>query len=248
MSSRDTSLPSRRIVGRALLVSTDPTVVGQITSGMHQFAITVDVCGDLARAASLVNIRKFEALVVDRALGEQVTHVLERVRLSASNQNCVIFAVVDSGARTEFRIQPNFVMEKPLTDSALRSALKAALGLIIRDYRRYFRCSVSVRFVIEIGSVQIPCEMMNISEGGLAVNTLVTFKPGTPVKVRFTLPEEPRAFDIDAEICWCNNKGRAGLHFRSISPEQKVRLQGWLSHRIEEGLPKPVARLFQKAD
>jgi hypothetical protein len=232
-----------------LLVSTDPTIVEQITSGMQQFAITVDVCGDLATAASLVNIRKFEALVVDLALSEQVTHVLERVRLSASNQNCVIFALVDSGARTEFRIQPNFVMEKPLTDGALRSTLKAALGLIIRDYRRYFRCSVSVRIVIEIGSsVQIPCEMMNISEGGLAVNTLVTFKPGIPVKVRFTLPEEPRTFDIDAEICWCDNKGRAGLHFRSISPEQKVRLQGWLSHRIEEGIPKPVARLFRKAD
>lgn len=248
MSSRGVPPPPPPIVGRALLVSNDSTVVGQLTSGMQQFAITADVCPDLATAASLINTRKFEAIVVDLALGEQVAHVLERIRLSPSNQNSVTFALVDSCARTESRVQPNFIMQKPLTDSLVGSTLKAALGLIIRDYRRYFRCPVAVPVVIQIDSTaQVPCEMINISEGGLAVNTLVTFKPGAPVRIQFTLPDEPPAFDIAAEICWCDNKGRAGLHFRSVSPEQKLLLQGWLSHRIEQGLPEPVARLFQKA-
>lgn len=229
-------------------MSNDSTVVGQLKSGMQQFAITADVCPDLATAASLINTRKFEAIVVDLALGEQVAHVLERIRLSPSNQNSVTFALVDSCARTESRVQPNFIMQKPLTDRLVGSTLKAALGLIIRDYRRYFRCPVAVPVVIQIDSrAKIPCEMMNISEGGLAVNTLVTFRPGAAVRIQFTLPDEPTALDIAAEICWCDNKGRAGLHFRSVSSEQQLLLQGWLSHRIEQGLPEPVARLFQKA-
>jgi len=247
MSSQGVPLPPP-IVGRALLVSNDSIVVEQLATGMQQFAITADVCPDLATAASLINTRKFEAIVVDLALGDQVARVLERVRLSPSNQNSVTFALVDSGAHAGSPVQPNFVMQKPLTDSLVGSTLKAALGLIIRDYRRYFRCPIAVPVVIQIGGkAQIPCEMMNISEGGLAVNTLVTFKPGAPVKAQFALPDEPAPFDIDAEICWCDNKGRAGLQFRSVSADQKLRLQGWLSHRIEQALPEPVARLFQKA-
>lgn len=230
-----------------MLVSNDPSVVGQLISGMQQFAIAADVCPDLPTATSLINTRKFEAIVVDLALGEQVIHVLERIRFSPSNRNSVTFAIVDSGSGADLKIQPNFVIPKPLTENLIGSVLKAALGLIIRDYRRYFRCPVAVPVLIRIdGIVQIPCEMMNISEGGLALNTRVTFDPGAPVKAEFSLPGEPSAFDIDAEICWCDKKGRAGVQFRTFSPEQKVRLQDWLSRRIEQGIPEPIARFFQK--
>ena len=144
-------------------------------------------------------------------------------------------------------IHPNFVIPRPLEEKLVGSVLKAALGLIIRDYRRYFRCPLAVPVLIHIDSkAQIPCEMMNISEGGLAVTTTVTFDPGAAVTVKFTLPSEPTAFNIDAEICWCDKKGHAGLHFRSIPHNQLVLLQDWLSRKIEQGIPEPVARLFKK--
>lgn len=235
------------IVGRALLVSNDPTVVVQLTSAMQQFAIAADVCSDLITAASLINTRKFEAIVVDLGLGDQAVHIFERIRLSPSNGNSVTFAIVDSSSGADFKVQPNFVLPKPLSEALIGSILKPALGLIIRDYRQYFRCPVTVPVLLRIdGKAQIPCEMMNISEGGLAVKTTVTFDPGTPVKAEFTLPVESTAFDIGAEICWCDKKGRAGAHFRGISSEQKALLQDWLSRKIEQGIPEPVARLFQK--
>lgn len=234
------------IVGRALIVSNDSTVVEQLTKGMHQFAIAAEVCSDASGAATLINIRKFEAIIVDPALGDQVD-VLERIRLSPSNGNSVTFAVVDSATVAELKIQPNFIIPKPLDKKLVGSVLKAALGLIIRDYRRYFRCPIAVPVLVHIDSkTQIPCEMMNISEGGLAVSTTVTFDPCAAVKAEFVLPNVPKAFNIDAEICWCDKKGRAGLHFRSVMPDQLVLLQDWLSRRIEQGIPEPVARLFRK--
>lgn len=234
------------IVGRALLVSNDSTAVGQLTNSMQQFAISADVCADLATAAGLVNTRKFEAIVVDLALGEEVVRVLERIRFSPSNQNSVTFALVDSEARPDYRVHSNFVMEKPLSDTVLGSTLKAALGLIIRDYRRYFRCPIAVPTVIHFGGLRISCTMINISEGGLALHSQAAFKPGTPVRAEFTLPGEPSAFDIDAEICWSDDKGRAGIQFRAVSSGQQFVLQSWLSRRIEDSLPEPIARLFQR--
>ena len=246
--SNPASLPALHpIVGRALLVSNDSNVIRQLNNSMQQFAIAADICRDLATAANLINIRKFEAIVVDLALGEQGIDVLERIRRSPSNQNSVTFAVVDSDGVADAKFQPNFIIAKPLTEDLIGSVLKAALGLIIRDYRRYFRCPLVVPVLIRLeGMAKVPCTMMNISEGGLAVNTVVHFNPGTAVKVEFTLPGKPTAFALDAEICWCDGKGLAGLHFRPASLEHRQRLQSWLSEKIEEGIPEPMARLFQK--
>ena len=231
-----------------MLVSNDSTAVGQLTNGMQQYAITADVCSDLATAARLINTRKFEVIVVDLGLTKQVANVLERIRLSPANQNSVTFALVESRAPEESSVKPNFIMRKPLTDGLVGSTLKVALGLIIRDFRRYYRCLVKVPVVLRIeGGTKVPCEMMNVSEGGLAVNTPVILKPRSAVRAQFTLPEEPTEFDIEAEVTWCANNGRAGLRFLSVSPEQKLVLQLWISHRIEQGLPEHIAELFQRA-
>ena len=233
-------------MGRALVVSNDATVIEQLVRGIRQFAIAAEVCSDTTSAASLINTRKFEAIIVDRPLGDQVD-LFDRIRLSASNGNSVTFAVVATGAGAELKTQANFLIPKPLDEKQVGSILKAALGLIIRDYRRYFRCPVTVPVLIDLlGKAQVPCEMMNISEGGLAVTTTVTFDPGTEVKAEFTLPDEATNFKIDAEICWCDKKGRAGLHFRSVLPSQQALLQDWLSRKIEQGIPEPVARLFRR--
>lgn len=236
------------IVGRALLVSDDSAAIALLTKSMQQFAITAEACQDLVTAATLVNTRKFEAIVVDLTLGDLSRRVLDHIRFSPSNQNSVTFAVAEGHAQARSQIAANFIIPKPVEESSVERMLKASLGLIIRDYRRYYRCPLSVPVLLSLeGTVRIPCEMINVSEGGLALLTVVKFVSGTHVIAEFTLPDESTGFAIEAEICWCDNKGRAGLHFRSISREDQRRLQAWLSRKIEEGIPEPIARLFQKA-
>lgn len=246
MNSR-ANLPSTGIVGRSLLVSNDPSIVRQFTASLQQFAITADVCPDPVAAVNMINTRKFEVVVLDSALGKQVGHVLERVRLSPSNQNSVTFALIGFDEEPSLKVRPNFVVRKPLTEHEVARTLKAALGLVIHDYRRYFRCPLTLPVLIRIDNkVRITCEMMNISEGGLAIATSVTFSPGAFVTAEFSLPGESAKFEMNAEVCWCDDKGHAGLQFMSLSREKTLLLQAWLSRKIEEGIPEPVARLFQK--
>jgi hypothetical protein len=56
--------------GRSLLVTRDAIILGQLKLGLQKFAISVDVCPDAVTAASLINTRKFEAIIVDLTLGE----------------------------------------------------------------------------------------------------------------------------------------------------------------------------------
>ena len=246
MSSRGVST-SRAVVGRSLLVSNDSGIVRKLTASLEQFAITADVCPDLVTAVTLLNTRKFEAVFVDLALGEHSASILEWVRLSQSNQNSVTFALVNAVEEQYLHNLPNFIMRKPLCEHEIGNIMKAALGLVIRDYRRYFRCPLNAPVSIRIpGKLQVSGEMMNISEGGMAAATSVAFCPGALIKVEFALPGESTKFALEAEVCWSDEKGRVGFQFRSVPPDQNLLLQAWLSRKIEEGIPEPIARLFQK--
>lgn len=247
MSSKPVSPVHPAIIGRSLLVSNDSSSVRQVTTILHQFAITADICPEPTTAFRLINTRKFEAVIVDLALAEGIGHLFERVRISPSNEHSVTFALVNAGEELYLRVQPNFILRKPLTEHELQATLRASLGLLIRDYRRYFRCPVTASVLIRMDEkAEIPCQMINISEGGLAVTTPVVFTPGTVVRVEFALPGELAKLEVESEICWCDQKGHAGLHFRSVPQEKSLLLQAWLSRKIEERIPEPVARLLQK--
>jgi hypothetical protein len=88
---------------------------------------------------------------------------------------------------------------------------------------------------------------VNISEGGMAVSTLVPFDAGEDVKVQFTLPGHKVPFLAESKICWLQT-GHLGVRFVSLSRERKSELQEWLSQKLEEALPESVARQFQKAE
>jgi hypothetical protein len=235
---------------RALLISNDSATVKQLTDGMQQLAITAEVCLDVGAAARLLNRRKFEVVIVDLAIGEQASEVFERIRTSPSNQHSVTFALTDPGTPlAAVQPRPSFVMERPLTADVIERTFKAAFGLIIREHRRYFRYPLTVPAVVEESpGKEMNCQLVNLSEGGMAVSSVSSLTPGAGVKVRFALPGQQGPLKIGAEICWYDQKGRAGLRFLMPSPDQQSVLQEWLTARLEENLPESVARQFQKGE
>jgi hypothetical protein len=116
----------------------------------------------------------------------------------------------------------------------------------VRERRRSFRCPIEIPAAIQSGDEEIACHVVNISEGGMAIAKSPSLKPGAQVKVRFTLPGELLPFKIDSEVCWYDEKGRAGLRSLLIPSEQKALLQQWLAAKLEEDLPESVARQFRK--
>ena len=234
---------------RALLISSDPATTSQLTDTMDQFAIHTEICSDVAVAMRLLNRRKFDAVVLDLGLGGKAPEILERIRFSASNETTVTFAITDHGRPIpNLQARPNFVMERPLSPALVNRTLKAAFGLIVRECRRYFRCPLVADAEIESkGTEDISCQTVNISEGGLAVMVRSALTPGAQVKVRFALPGQKLHFNVESEICWCDEKQRAGLQFLSLATEQQVVLQQWLAARLEQSLPKSVSRQFEVA-
>jgi len=237
-------------VAVALLVSADPVTIQQVSHALQELSISPDVCQEVPASIRLLNCRKFDAVVVDLQLGEQAGVILDEGRSSKSNRTAVTFAISSSDADTTaaFRKKASFVFERPLSAKAIRSTLQPAYGLILRERRRYFRCSISIPIVILRRTLpEVRCNSVNISEGGMAVSTFVPLSPGEEVQVQFTLPDHKVSFVAESRICWWKT-GHLGVRFVSFSPERKPELQDWLSRKLEEMLPEFVTGKFQKAE
>ncbi len=232
-------------MGRVLLVCNDSATIQQLAEGMQQFAVGTEVCVDVIMALRLLNRKKFEAVIVDCGL-KQADEMLAQIRLSPSNRTAVTFAIVDPGKPTGFEIQPNFLMEKPLSTSSVGRTFKAAFGLIVRERRRSFRCPIAIPAAVQANGQEASCHLVNISEGGMAIADGRSLKPGMQVRILFALPGHAIRFKIESEVCWCDETGRAGLRSLIIPSEQKSILQQWLAAKLEEDLPESVARQFRK--
>ncbi len=235
---------TKAAMGRVLLICNDSTAIQQVAEGMQQFAIVTEVSNEASAALRLLNRQKFEAVIVDLGLG-QAGEILEQVRLSPSNRTAVTFAITDPRKPVSLEVQPNFVMEKPVSAVSVERTLKAAFGLIVRERRRSFRCPTAISAVILTNGQAANCHLENISEGGMAINDTPALKPGVQVKILFTLPGRHDRFTVESEVCWCDEKGRAGLRTLIIPSEQRSVLQNWLGARLEEDLPESVALRFR---
>jgi CheY-like chemotaxis protein len=246
MSSSGTSTAGTGVaMGRVLLVCEDAAAVQQLAEGMQQFAIATEVCADASVALGLLNRKKFEAVIVDFGLA-QADELLEQIRLSPSNRTAVTFAITAAGKTSRSELQPNFLMEKPLSAASVARTFKAAFALIVRERRRSFRCPIDIPAAIQANGEEVNCHLVNISEGGLAITGSPALKPGSQVRVRFILPGQVLRFKVEAEVCWYDERRRAGLRSLMIPSEQKSILQQWLAVKLEQDLPESVARQFRR--
>jgi hypothetical protein len=232
------------------LVSADQVAIQQLSHALQQSSISPDVCQEVPAAIRLLNYRKFDAVIVDLQLGEQSGMILGEVHLSPSNRTAVTFAISSNGgeATAAFGRESGFVFERPLSTESIRSTLKPAFGLILRERRRYFRCPLSIPVSVRRRTMpDVRCCCVNISEGGMAVSTSVAFSPGEDVQVQFTLPNHKELFLAESRICWLK-AGLLGVRFVSFSQGHKSELQGWLSQKLDETLPDSVVVNVQKAE
>lgn len=233
----------------ALLVSDDSGTVQQFTLALRELSISSEICREATGAVRLLNGRKFDTVIVDLQLGDQCGLILDAVGRSASNRTAVTFGI--SGNKVDaiaaVRGRTGFVFWRPNSPQSIRSTLKPAYGLILRERRRYFRCPISNPVtIVRRNMPDVRCRNVNISEGGMALSTSVPLNAGEHVQVQFTIPDHKVPFVADSTICWLKT-GLIGVRFVSLSPTRKSELQDWLSRKLEEALPESIVSEFQKA-
>lgn len=231
--------PATAIGVRVLLVSGDIQTIDTLCHFMEKMAMHVEVCSDFVFASSKLCHSKFEGVVVDFKDREQALEFLKKSREMTSHKAAVVIAVINSNDEmpSAFRSGASFVLVKPLSPQVFLRTLRVSYPLMVHERRRYFRCPVQIPVYVSVGSnPEFMATSVNISEGGIALTNTVGLKVGDRVALRLTLPGTEVAAKINAEVCWRDDAGSAGMELVNVPASIKEQLASWLAEKLEEYL------------
>jgi CheY-like chemotaxis protein len=235
-----------------LLLSADREVIRVLHRVLQDLGIDLLLTPTANDAADLLARRKFDAVIVDCCGLPGATEIVPRLRQGNSNRSSIVFAVIgqDSTLRNAFGLGANFVLEKPLSPERGSRTFRAALGLMVRERRRYFRLDVEVPLTLDAGD-GVPYSLVttNLSEGGLAVRAPRRLAPGAKVKIKLALPNE-RPIECRGEIAWSTDDGRAGMKLLMLSDAARQQLTAFIAANCDQMIPLVPAstRAWAKAE
>jgi DNA-binding response OmpR family regulator len=219
-----------------LVLSRDPKVVSVLRPAMEKLSIKLKLSPDGHSGHQLLISEKYDGVVVDCDDLQDGLNILQGVRKAASNQNSVAFAIVNGAttASRAFELGANFVLQKPVEAINAVRCLSAALGLMIRERRRYFRVPVEMSVTLFFGkNEQIKTSATNLSEGGMAIQLKGRPFRNSISKVQFTLLGTNNSIETRAGLAWADGNGRAGIKFLEVPQMCREHLERWLSSHID---------------
>jgi len=115
------------------------------------------------------------------------------------------------------------------------------LGSLRVQQQRYFRVTAAIPITLKYEGREIEGTTVNLSSGGLAIQSSVEIAHGSRLEIAFKLPDTDSTIEGKAKLAWTSPGGLAGLSFEDLHPALESELQQWLLERSRaEGWTEPV--------
>jgi ActR/RegA family two-component response regulator len=211
-------------------MSRDPKMqqaVAQVFAG-----IDLHVSEDAVSALELISGSHFDGFIVDCDGMKHGAEIIAGVRSSRANKKSVIFTVVNGKTSVAMAMElgSNFVLGKPLDVNRLSKYFQSSLHKMEAEHRRYFRYQVTVDAeVVRRDGKVIPAQILNVSDGGLALRLLERANLHDSVTLRFPLPSARRTLiTAVAVLCW-SREPMFGMKLFGMDEESRKAYAEWLS-------------------
>jgi len=107
--------------------------------------------------------------------------------------------------------------------------------------QRYFRVTAAIPIMLKYEGREIEGTTVNLSSGGLAIQSPVEIAHGSTLEFVFKLPDTDSTIEGKAKLAWTSPGGLAGLSFEELHPALESELQQWLLERSRaEGWTAPA--------
>src|SRR5262249_60895000 len=160
------------MASRALLISPDANTISVVGQVLAEMELGIEQCFDSEAAAPKITEQSYEVIVMDCPDQAISDTLIQKARLSKSNQSSLLLSVVNSqsNVRATFAAGANLVLYRPISPDRARASLRAASHLIRRDKRRQPRVPVHAEADISSPSAEnAPATLIDLSEEGLVL-------------------------------------------------------------------------------
>jgi len=214
---------------KALLLCEESESIYVLSDVLGELEVTLELCHDRDQALDRLVNERYEAVIVDCQVAD-ATDMLRYVRLTGDNRNTVTLALVENLGAMQGALDSgaNFVLCKPLSTEPVARTIRAMKGLIFRMGRRSIRVQVQTLAFVEINSHSEQAIILDLSEGGMAIQALAPVEASMVLQIRFDLPGTKRRLQLNGEIAWADASGRAGIRFVDVPQQCLDALKDWI--------------------
>lgn len=217
----------------SLLLSQDVEVARILRPALEKLSIEMEICEGPEMARDMICCEHFDAVMVDCDALPDGGELIRALRKGRSNCNSVAFALIRGEMSTQaaFEWGASFVLHKPLSAANVARSFHAALGLMVRERRRYFRHPVEMLVTIQPSNgKERVATAVNLSEGGMALSCDESLPAGS-LKLEFFLPGTQTMITAHGELAWAAaNQG--GIRFQWAPRHCREALDKWLSQQL----------------
>jgi CheY-like chemotaxis protein len=193
----------------------------------------VEICLGINSASRMLKRRRFDAVILECEADGKGLEVLQELRSDHSNKDTIAVGVVEDKAAMDAALATgaNFVLAKPISVEDASRILRFTQGMISRMVRRFLRIAVHHLSHVDIQGMKDPAFILDLSEGGMAMQSLAPMEEHQQVALSFLLPGTSTRIETKAQVVWVDPTGRIGLEFSELTGEDRQSLKGWVLER-----------------
>lgn len=242
---------------QSLVLCRDPEVLRTLCPLLFDMNMGVEICLGSNGASRILRKQRFDAVIVECDPEGAGLELLEQLRSDTPNQKTLAVGIVHDHRQMKdaFARGANFVLSKPISAQDASRILRFTRGMLTRMVRRFLRVAVHRLAHVEIGGHPDPAFMLDLSEGGIAIQCLEPITAGEMLDISFLLPGTSIGISGRGVVAWSDATGKAGIEFETLSEDQRKAMKDWVVSRLRQSpadvpdapvpAPKPIQVLTQ---
>jgi CheY-like chemotaxis protein len=216
-----------------LVVDDDPLTCELICEILLSAGMGADSVTDSAAAAERLRREKYHAVFLDmRMPPPDGLDLARQVRASSLNASSVIVMITGEEDRTvlqrAFEAGVEVFLFKPVERNKLLRLIRVAEGPIERERRRFTRVRLRCRVSIESGNDRLEGTTLDLSFGGVLVQSQRAFSAGTRVTVSVELEVGTAPLRSAARVVRTVGADCMGVQYENLGTNESKRLQEFL--------------------
>jgi DNA-binding response OmpR family regulator len=222
---------------QALLFTTDPVLKRTFSALFQAAQVRTFQAGTWVEALNQIKHHRFDAVVVDATAAPDALDLLTVLRKGKRSRGAIGFCTVGdvNSTRRAYEAGSHFVLIKPVSEEIAARTLRAALGMVLTQRRRYHRhhLNLTAKLLLANGE-ELAVEIVNLSESGAALEMKHEHHRQAEgnVRLRFRIPAHVQVLEAAGTVHWVSAH-RIGMQFGKMTKSSRTALDSWLLKRAE---------------
>lgn len=219
--------------GRVLVVDDDPLTCELICEILRSAGMEASSLTNSAEAAGHLTREKYHAVFLDMRMPSlDGIELARQIRASRANASTVIVMITGEEERTlmgrAFEAGVQLFLFKPVERNKLLKLIRAAESPIERERRRFTRVRLRCRVSMESGKDRLEGTTLDLSLGGMLVQSDHVFPVPTLVTVNLELEAGTAPLGSAARVVRTVGADCMGVQFENMGAKESSRLQEFL--------------------